>query len=415
MKKYALHYAMMHRLMLFAFHRFFRRIEVLGVENIPEDEPAIFTMNHPNAVLDPILTAMFHQRQPGFLTRSDVFKNPLLARIFRSFKMLPVYRQRDGVNTIEANGPVFKAVTEFLNAGGAIVIAPEGDKGIDHHLLPLKKGTARIAIQFMLECNWEKPLFLCPVGLCYGQYFKHKSELVVRYGPPICINDYREAYDRDPQGIFQLITNDLANAIKPLMWHVEEESDLPIFYRLKALDGVRPLLSQRMDWAMEELESIKKQKEEKKRKFIEMADSYIEKLKNRSISDHHVAAATGPNKTAAFFFSVITAPLLIPDWLLNGLPRYIPYAVVRAMNVHPHFHTSLLFGFMFLLFPVYYIFLAAVVWIFSESPAAAAGIPVAGLLFSNFRNWWENQYKISRANAPLRENRDKLKRLIDNV
>ncbi len=381
----------MHRLMYFAFTRFYRKIEVYGTGRIPESGPLIFTMNHSNAVIDPIMVAMFHKRQPGFLTRSDVFRNPLLSRIFRSFKMLPIYRQRDGVNTIEANAPIFRAVTDFLRKGGAIVIAPEGDKGIDHHLLPLKKGSARIAIRFMLECDWETALYICPVGLSFSEYFRVHSDMIARYGEPIRINDFRKDYERNPDEVYRLITERIAESLKSLMWNVEREEDLPCFYKLKRLDGVKALFSQRLDWAMEKLQEIRHFPAEKKKRLDQCFAIYLKQLDKRGLHDRHVASVARSGRKAATLGAVMTAPFLLPDLLINGIPRFLPFAIVRAMNVHPHFHTSLLFGFMILAFPLWYLLFFLFVSACGGLLLPAILLPLAGPFLSRFYHWWNEQ------------------------
>ncbi len=391
MKQHSKRYAIMHRLMYFAFRRFYRKMEVYGTGHIPESGPLIFTMNHSNAVIDPVMVAMFHKRQPGFLTRSDVFRNPLLNRIFRSFKMLPIYRQRDGVNTIEANTPIFSAVTDFLRKGGAIVIAPEGDKGIDHHLLPLKKGSARIAIRFMLECDWETPLYICPAGLSFSEYFRVHSDMIARYGEPIRINDFREAYEKNPEDIYRLITERIAESLKRLMWNVEREEDLPCFYKLKRLDGVRPLFSQRLDWAMEMLETVKQFPAEKKKRLERCFALYLKQLDKRGLHDRHVAATARSGRRAATLAAIVSAPLLLPDLLINGIPRFLPRVIVRSMNVHPHFHSSLLFGFMILAFPLWYLLFFLFVSLSAGWWLPAVLLPLAGPFLSRFYHWWNEQ------------------------
>ena len=391
MKQNSKRYAGLHRLIFFAFRRFYRKIEVDGTGHIPSAGPVIFTMNHCNAVIDPLLVAMFHKRQPGFLTRSDVFRNSLLNRIFRSFKMLPVYRQRDGVNTIEANAPVFSAVTAFLKEGGAIVIAPEGDKGIDHHLLPLKKGTARIAIQFMQACDWKTPLYICPVGLSFSDYFTLHSDVIVRYAAPVRILDFREAYEKNPEDIYRLITARIAESLKALMWNVDAEDELPCFYNLKRLDGAKPLFSQRLDWAMEKLAEIRHFSAEKKKRLEQCFSLYLGQLERRGLRDRHVAAVARKGRKKAALAVLLTSPLILPDLLINGIPRFLPFAIVRSMRIHPHFHTSLLFGFQLLFFPIYYLlFFFAGYWASGILPLAMV-LPVAGPFLSRVYHGWNEQ------------------------
>ncbi len=38
----------------FAIRVYFRRVEVAGLENVPQNSPVIFVQNHPNALVDPV-------------------------------------------------------------------------------------------------------------------------------------------------------------------------------------------------------------------------------------------------------------------------------------------------------------------------------------------------------------------------
>ncbi len=73
---------------------FYPRIEVDGRENLPSG-PAIFVLNHPNGLLDPLVLMAGIGRHAHFLAKSTFFANPLGRLAMGSFGALPVYRQRD--------------------------------------------------------------------------------------------------------------------------------------------------------------------------------------------------------------------------------------------------------------------------------------------------------------------------------
>lgn len=394
MKQWSLRYAILKNALLFGFHRFYRNVEILGLDNIPDKEAVIFAENHTNAVLDPILTAVFHNRQPGFLTRSDVFKNSLLDKIFRGFKMIPVYRQRDGVNTRVANKPIFDAVVAHLKEGGAIVIAPEGDKGIDHHLLPLKKGGSRMAVQLMEEMYWKKPLYFLPVGITYGNYMSHRGDLVVRYGKPFLVNDFKEDFEKDPDKIFTIITNRLAEEIKGLTWNVEDEDQLDWFYKLKKLDGVAPKLSERMDWAYDKLPDIVSLSSEEQMNLMTIFDKYLQSLEERKLDDRDVKNAARGNKWNALGVSVILLPFTILNVILHGLPVQLSYLFVRKMKMHPHFQTSILYGFKFLLFPLFYLIYFILILSLTHSLITSIFIILVGPMIALISREWHKNWRV---------------------
>ena len=71
-----------------------------NVENVLKHKPVLLLANHQNALLDALLIATKCGRFSYFLTRAAVFKKSFVNKILRSLQMLPVYRVRDGWNTI---------------------------------------------------------------------------------------------------------------------------------------------------------------------------------------------------------------------------------------------------------------------------------------------------------------------------
>ena len=82
---------------------YFKSIKVVNQTNVPKDKPVMFVANHQNALLDALLIATKCGRFSYFLTRAAAFKKPWVSKLLHSLRMLPVYRIRDGWNTITNN------------------------------------------------------------------------------------------------------------------------------------------------------------------------------------------------------------------------------------------------------------------------------------------------------------------------
>ena len=89
-------YSFMKNLVNLALNLYYKDIQLYGLEKIPFGKPMFFISNHQNTFIDPLLMVSMMPLNPSFLTRSDVFKSKIARNIFYSFKMLPIYRQRDG-------------------------------------------------------------------------------------------------------------------------------------------------------------------------------------------------------------------------------------------------------------------------------------------------------------------------------
>mgnify|MGYP000647868222 CR=1 FL=1 len=127
-------------LVRFALWCYFKRIVLRGFSKKNHAKSVIYLGNHQNALIDALLIATTTRRKTTFLTRSDVFKNPLIGYFLRYIGMLPIYRFRDGVDTLSMNKPIFNRCGEVLHNHEAILIFPEGNHGLKRRVRPLKKG-----------------------------------------------------------------------------------------------------------------------------------------------------------------------------------------------------------------------------------------------------------------------------------
>ncbi|GEM_PF-5360661 len=164
----------------FVVKKFFRRITVLG-EPI-KGAPVIFTCNHPNMGVDPILVGATARRPLHFMAKSTLFSNYFLRLFFRSLNMVPAYRRSDNEDT-KKNEESFKEAIDVLKNSGAFVIFPEGTSTEGRTLLPIKSGAARIALQSGL------PVKIQPVTITYLEPKEFRSYVTVTYHDPISVSE----------------------------------------------------------------------------------------------------------------------------------------------------------------------------------------------------------------------------------
>src|SRR5687767_15673202 len=109
-----------------ALRIYFRRVEIVGLENVPADKPVIFVLNHPNALVDPCFLLCLAPRRVSFLAKAPLFRMPVLGSLVRALDSLPVYRSQDEGSDPGKNRETFAMARELLVAGGTLAICPEG-------------------------------------------------------------------------------------------------------------------------------------------------------------------------------------------------------------------------------------------------------------------------------------------------
>jgi len=103
-EKYSARYALVKQTVAFWHDNiFYRKIIVMGAENINPDHHLIFAPNHQNALMDALAVLFTHKGQPVFLARADIFKKKIIASLLYFLKILPVYRIRYGFSTLKSN------------------------------------------------------------------------------------------------------------------------------------------------------------------------------------------------------------------------------------------------------------------------------------------------------------------------
>ena len=123
---------------------FFKKIIVNDEDNIPKKGAVLLVSNHKNALLDPLLIATTTERNIHFLTRASAFKIRLVRWLLSTVNMLPIYRMRDGKETLAKNEEIFNQCYDILNNKKCLLIFPEGTHDIKRWVRPLSKGFIRI-------------------------------------------------------------------------------------------------------------------------------------------------------------------------------------------------------------------------------------------------------------------------------
>ncbi len=210
-----------------------KKISVFGQENIPKNGAVLFIGNHQNALIDAILIPITTSRNIHFLTRASAFKKGFIEKFLKSLNMIPVYRIRDGIRTIEKNIYSFEQCFEILNEEGAVEIFAEGNHDLKRQIRPLKKGFARIILG-TLQKYPDLEIQIVPVGFNYDSHLNFPSSVSIHYGKPILANDFIDT--KNPDVRFSKIINKVSLALKELTLNIEDSNNYDkIIAKLNAL------------------------------------------------------------------------------------------------------------------------------------------------------------------------------------
>lgn len=176
-------YNVLVRYVRWSFRRMFHSVSYIGLDNIPSDSAVIFSPNHVNTLLDALAILSAQKTPVVFAARADLFKKPALARALNFLKIMPIYRIRDGADSLSGNDATFQTAVQTLKSGLPFCIFPEGRHSQEPGLLPLRKGIARIALKAAEDV--DKPVVIVPVGLVYEDYTDFRTNLKINIGEPM--------------------------------------------------------------------------------------------------------------------------------------------------------------------------------------------------------------------------------------
>jgi 1-acyl-sn-glycerol-3-phosphate acyltransferase len=153
--------------------------QVVGVENIPRSGALLICPNH-SATLDPPLVPAFVPRGDTWnMAKSEFFRKPLIAFIYRSYHAFPVVRHT-------ADRVALKRSFDLLKAGQALIIYPEGTRVESGVLAKPEPGSGFIAQK--AGCP-VLPVALTGTRECLpkGAWWPRRTKVTITFGKPLLV------------------------------------------------------------------------------------------------------------------------------------------------------------------------------------------------------------------------------------
>jgi len=141
------------------------RLEKKGVENIPEEGPAILVCNHVSYV-DSLVISSACRRPIRFVMDHHIFNTRGISFIFRHMRAIPIAPYKEDVALMEA---AFDEVARALEAGDLVAIFPEGGLTTNGELQAFRPGIQRIV--------GRTPVPVIPMALrgLWGSFFSRRG------------------------------------------------------------------------------------------------------------------------------------------------------------------------------------------------------------------------------------------------
>ncbi|MDR0763908.1 MAG: 1-acyl-sn-glycerol-3-phosphate acyltransferase [Bacteroidales bacterium] len=218
---------------LIYFRRFYVRTRnnngsfVKGVQGLPQkDTPIVVVSNHQNGLTDALLILFALPRRfvPVYMARADIFKKKWIAAILYFFRLIPIYRMRDGKESLSENEHIFTTAAHIIQKGLPICLFPEGMHQEGHWLGTVKKGFAKIAFEAAMRMDFPQDMLIVPCGNHYDGYYGYRNEVLFTFGDPILLSGYYDMYRENPPKACLQLAHDIELCINELMLNIDVNS-----------------------------------------------------------------------------------------------------------------------------------------------------------------------------------------------
>jgi len=318
---------------------FYRRVDVVGVERVPASGGLIVASNHQNGLVDPMMLMARLPRPLRPLTKSTLFHHPIIAPFLRLAHAVPVYRRQDAGGAPVDNAETFRAVSEALEHGGAILIFPEGVSQPEPALMALRTGAARMLLE--AEAAGAPPVTLLPVGLVLnepGTFRSGRGLLLV--GEPVETTDCVALHRTDPTAAAHRLTDRLAEALKRQIVEAEDRETLRLLrlmervWREESGTAPTPASAEWLQRASRAYRWLRQTAPADVQRFRCDVEDYAERLDELGMTPASVGRAYAPSVVARYAAReivplVLGLPLAVLGMVLHALPYALLWTGIR--------------------------------------------------------------------------------------
>ncbi len=314
---------------------FCRRIVFSDTKILAKQGPLLLACNHPNSFFDALLLGAYFNKPVHFLARGDAFRNPFAVKILTAFKAIPIYRLREGKQYLALNDATFEKCTAILKEGGIVLIFTEGLCLHQWKLRPLKKGTARIALNVWKEEEMQQRFRVLPVSFNYSSFKSFGKNVVIHFGMPLGYNQPLNQATEAEQ-MLELNRNISAELEKGML--IEENDDGSVRFLLSNLNTRKNDEASLINFLQQRLLKLRSS---------QLEPSFLKLNENKVYPSGNVEMML---TLIALVF--LAAPAII-GFALN-LPLYLPLqSVLKKKTEGTVFYHSALFVALIITYPIY--------------------------------------------------------------
>lgn len=343
---------------------YFRELKFINKAPLKASGPLIVVVNHPNTLLDVLVTAVYTRVTCFFLANYSLFKNPILGTLLHLFYCIPIKRPQDIGGIRPDNDDAFKQCDEHLSKGGSIFIAAEGESWMWRHIHNLKTGTARIAFSAEMQNNWSLGLRILPFGITYERPHKMWYRVSVSVGNPIVVSDWREKYLENPRNAVSDLTDTIEKMLVNQTVSCKDEAEDVFLEKIETilrndvpLESFAHEVENRSVPVLHQLRDFEANMPQDCAHFKHQVNTYFDTLTMLNLED--IAQEDIDKKGISNIFgdvlrAVLEAPVLLIGIVTNGLPAFLCRQLAKKMKLYIGYESTVKYVSGLIFFPLWW-------------------------------------------------------------
>ena len=360
--------------------RSYRRIQVQGQENIPNDGAVFLAPNHCSTLMDALVVLQATRSDKVFGARADMFNKPFVAKLMYFFRILPMVRQRDGLRNVLKNLETFDIIVDTLENGVPFCIFPEGRHRPAHSLLPLGKGILRSAVAANDKFGKERPIYIVPIGIEYGDYFRYRSTCLVTFGKPINATEFISSLNVENEAqLMEPLRKELRERMSELITFIPDDENLQAKWSLTKILAAG-YKKKRLDKKLKNNRKITSEIEDAMLKYPEQMEAILKEAAALDVKRRKAGISFKSfgydNLPLRCVWKALLALIGLPYFIFSGivaLPMWALALSLRSKIRDKAFGNTVSFGVKLGLGAIWYPIVFALAFIFAPWPYALAG------------------------------------------
>jgi hypothetical protein len=249
---------------------------------------------------------------------------------------------------------------------------PEGTHRARHSLQVLGKGIFRAALAANEKFGAEKPIYIVPVGIEYGDYFRYRSTSLVNYGRPINVTEFIKDSDLENEAqVMEALRKELSSRMTELFTYFKFDENYDAKWALTKMIAISGRKKGYGDFGTDLYEDMLRNRKiaadiekamevhpEEMNELLAEVKAFETKRKKAGISIYAFRKKSKPvmNAVGKGFAALLGLPYFIYSAITN-LPLWATSFFVRSKVRDKAFRNTVSFGVKLamttILFPIY--------------------------------------------------------------